>query len=87
MSNIALVTLSLGFRPDLSPEDEEVKRKLVKCAPHAYSKLIRSDIPGSSGARPTQIPSLRPSPLSVMKPSLPPISKSSSPSVLDPFIA
>ena len=37
-------------RPDLSPEDKEVKQKLVKCAQRAYSELIRSDIPGSSRA-------------------------------------
>ena len=45
----------LGARPDLSPEDKEVKQKLkqklVKCAPRAYPELIRSDIPGSSGVR------------------------------------
>ena len=42
----------LGVRPSLSLEDEEVKRRLVKCHPWAYSKLIRSDIPGPSGAKP-----------------------------------
>ena len=77
----------LGVWPSLSPEDEEVKQKLVKCAPRAYSELIRSNILRPSGARPTRLPFLRPSPLSVMKPSLPPVSKSSSPSVLEPFIA
>ena len=69
---LTLPWLPSGARPDLSPEDEEVKRKLVKCAPRAYSELIRSDIPGLSDARPAQLPFLRPSPLSVMKPSLPP---------------
>ena len=64
-----------------------MKRKLVKCAPHAYSELIRLDIPGPSGARPARLPFLRLSPLSVMKPSLPPVSKSSSSSVLEPFTA
>ena len=44
----------------------------------AYSEIIRSDIPGSSGAEPARLPVLRPSPPSVMKPSLPPVSKSSS---------
>ena len=77
----------LGARPDLSPEDKEVKRKLVKCAPCAYSELIRSDIPGPSGASPARLPFLRPSLISVMKPSLPPVSKSSSSSVLKPFVA
>ena len=76
-----------GVRPDLSPEDEEVKRKLVKCAPRAYSELIRSDIPGPSDARPARLPFLRPSPIFVMKPFLPSVSKSSSPSILEPFIA
>ena len=76
-----------SVRPGLNPEDEEVKWKLVKCAPSAYSELIRSDILRPSGARPARLPFLRPSPLSIMKPSLPPISKSSSPYVLEPFIA
>ena len=74
-----------GARPDLSPEDEEVKRKLVKCAPRAYSELIRSDILGPSNARLARLPFLRPSPLFVMKPTLPLVSKSSSSSVLEPF--
>ena len=73
-----------GVQPRLSPEDEEVKRKLVKCGSRAYSELIRSDIPGPFGARLAQLPFLRPSPISVMKPSLPPVSKSS---VLEPFMA
>ena len=59
-----------------------MKWKLVKCAPRAYSELIRSDIPGSSGARPTRLHFLRSSPLSVMKP---PVPKSSSPSVSEPL--
>ena len=73
-----------GVRPGLSPEDEEVKRKLVKCAPRAYFEIIRSDIPGPFGARPARLPFLRPSPLSVMKPS---VSKSHSPPVSEPLIA
>ena len=75
---------SSGAQPDLSPEDEEVKRKLVRCAPRAYSELIRSDIPGPSGARTTWLPFLRSSPLSIMKPH---VSKSFSPSVSKPLIA
>ena len=59
-----------------------MKRKLVRCASRAYSELIRSDIPGSSGARPARLPFLRSSPLSVMKCSVP---KSSSPSVSEPL--
>ena len=61
-----------------------MKQKLVKCALRAYSKIIRSDIPGSSGARLARLPFLRSSPLSVMKP---PVPKSSSPSVSEPLIA
>ena len=84
VSDIPLVTWTSSARPDLSPEDEEVKRKLVKCAPRAYSELIRLDIPGSFGARPALLPFLRSSPLSVMKPLVP---KSSSPYVSEPLIA
>ena len=65
------------MRPSLSPEDEEVKRKLVKCHPRAYFELIRSNIPESSGAKPARPPAQRSSPPSVMKPSLPPVSKPS----------
>ena len=56
-----------GIRPDLSPEDKVVKQKLAKCLPRAYSELIRSDIPGSSGSKSSRPATLRPSPLSVMK--------------------
>ena len=61
-----------------------MKRKLVKCAPRAYSYLIKSDIPRPSAARPARLPFLRSSPLSFMRP---PVSRSSSPSVSEPFIA
>ena len=61
-----------------------MKRKLVKCAPPAYSELIRLDIPGSSGARPARLHFLRSSPLSVMKR---PVPKSSSLSVSKPLTA
>ena len=64
-----------------------MKRKMVKCAPRAYFELSRSNIPRLSGARPARLPFLRSFPLSFMKPSLPPVSKSSSPSVLEPFIS
>ena len=77
----------LGVRPDLSLEDEEVKRRLVRCHPWAYSELIRSDIPGTSGTKPARLPALRSSPPSAMKPSLPPVSKSSSSSAFEPLIA
>ena len=56
-----------GIQPGLSPEDKDVKRKLVKCPPLAYSKLIRSNIPGPSGSKSSRPPALRPSPLSIMK--------------------
>ena len=59
-----------------------MKIKLVKCAPRAYSELIRSDIPGSSSVRPARLPFMRSFPLSIMKRSIP---KSSSPSVSEPL--
>ena len=58
---------SSGIRPDLSPEDRDVKRKFAKCLPRAYSELIRSDILGSSGSKSSRPSTLRPSPPSVMK--------------------
>ena len=58
---------SSGIRSDLSPKDRVVKRKLTKCLPRAYSELIRSDIPGSSGSKSSRPSTLRPSPPSVMK--------------------
>ena len=58
---------SSGIRPDLSPEDRDVKRKLTKCPPCAYSELIKSDILGSSGSKSSRPSTLRPSPPSVMK--------------------
>ena len=61
-----------------------MKRKLVKCAPRAYSELVRSDIPGSSGARPARLHFLISSPLSVMKR---PVPKSSSQFVSKPLTA
>ena len=65
--NFALVVRSSGIRPDLSPEDRDVKRKLAKCLPRAYSELIRSDIPGSSSSKSSRPSIIRPSPPSVMK--------------------
>ena len=49
--NFALVMGPPSIRPDLSSEDEVVKRKLVKGAPRAYSVLIRSDILGPSDSK------------------------------------
>ena len=86
VSNSGLVVWFSGLRHGISPEDEEVKRRLVRCHPRAYSELIRSDIPRPSGAKPARLHVLRSSPPSVMKPSLPPISKSSSSLALEPLI-
>ena len=58
---------SSSIRPNLSSEDRDVKRKLVKCLPRAYSELIRSNITGSSGSKSSRPSTLRPSPPSVMK--------------------
>ena len=52
---------SSGIRLDLSPEDRDVNRKLAKCLSCAYSELIRSDIPGSSGLNSSRPSTLRPS--------------------------
>ena len=64
-----MVVLPSGIRPDLSLEDKEVKQQLAKCLSRVYSELIRSDIPGSSGVKPSRSPTLRPSLPPVMKPS------------------
>ena len=58
-----------GIRPNLSPDDEEVKRKLAKCSLRMYSKLIILDIPRPFGTKYSQPSALRPSEPSVMKPS------------------
>ena len=52
-----------------------------------YYELIRLDIPGPFGAKPTRLLVLRPSSPSVMKPSLPPVSKPSLSFALEPLIA
>ena len=62
-----MVALPSGIRPDLTPEDREVKRWLRKCRPLAYSDLIRSNIPGSSGVSPSCSPHSRSPPLLVME--------------------
>ena len=51
-----MVVLPLGIRLDLTPEDKEVKWRLGKCRPWAYSDLIKSDLPGSSGVSPYSSP-------------------------------
>ena len=45
--------LPSGIHLNLTPEDREVKWQLGKCRPRAYSDLIRSDIPSSSGVSPS----------------------------------
>ena len=60
-SNFSLVVWSLAIFPGLSPEDEEVKRKLAKCRPWVYSELIRSNIPRPSSVSPSRAPASRPS--------------------------
>ena len=69
ISNFALVVWPSSIQHDLSPEDIEVKRKLVKHGLRAYSELIRLDILGPSGSKSSRPPSLRPSPASGMQPS------------------
>ena len=59
-----------GIRPDLTPEDREVKRCLSKCHPQAYSDLIRLDIPGPSGVTTYCSPHSRSPPLPTMEISL-----------------
>ena len=58
---------SSGVCPNLSPEDRDVKKKLAKCLPRAYSELIRSDIPGSSGSKSSRPSTIRSSPPFSMK--------------------
>ena len=56
-----------GIRPDLTLEDKEVKHKLSKCRPRAYSDLIRSDIPSSSSVSPSCSPCSTSSPPPLME--------------------
>ena len=62
-----MVVLPSGIRPDLTSDDKEVKRRLGKCHPRAYSDLIRLDIPGSSGVSPSSSPCSRSPPLPAME--------------------
>ena len=59
--------LPLGTCPNLTPEDKEVKRGLGKCLPRAYSDLIKSDLPGSSGVSPSSSPRSKSPPLPAME--------------------
>ena len=67
IANSALAICFSGVRLDLSPEDKVIKRELAKCLPRAYSELIKSDIPRSSGSMSSRPATLRPSPPSVIK--------------------
>ena len=51
-----MVAFLSSIRHDLTLENKEVKRQLGKCHPRAYSDLIRSDIPSSSGVSPSCSP-------------------------------
>ena len=66
-SNFALVLLSSGIRPGLSPKDDEEKWKLAKCHQRVCSELIRLDIPRPSNVSPSRAPASRPSLPFVMK--------------------
>ena len=65
-----MVLLPSGIRLDLTPEDREVKQRLGKYRPWAYSDLIRSYIPGSSEVSPSSSPPSRSPPLPAMETSL-----------------
>ena len=65
--DFALVVLPSGIRPNLTPEDREVKRQLSKCRPQAYYDLIRSDILGSLGVSLSCSPYLRSPPPPTME--------------------
>ena len=62
-----VVVLPSGIHPNLNLEDKEVKRRLGKCHPRAYSDLIRSDIPRSSGVSPSSSPRSRSPPFPAME--------------------
>ena len=63
----SLVVRSTSIHPGLSPEDEEVKRKLASCSSRVYFDLISSDIPGPSNVSPSWAQASRPSLPFVMK--------------------
>ena len=61
--------LSLCFsdaRLDLSDEDAAVALALTECSARSYAKLLRSDIPSSSGLKSAKSSALRPSPPSTL---------------------
>ena len=65
--DFVMVVLPLSICPNLTPEDKEVKRRLGKCRPRAYSDLIKSDLPCSSGVSPSSSPRLKSPPLPAME--------------------
>ena len=62
-----MVVLPLGVRPDLTPEDRELKRRLGKCRPQTYSELIKSDLLGSSEVSSSSSPLSKSPPLPAME--------------------
>ena len=62
-----MVLLPSSVCPDLTPKDREAKRRLGKCRPWAYSELIKSDLPGSSGVSPSSSPRSKSPPLPAME--------------------
>ena len=58
-----MVVLPTCICPDLIPEDREVKQRLGKCCPRAYSDMIKSDLPSSSEVSPFSSPRSKSPPL------------------------
>ena len=69
-SDFVMVVLPSGIRPDLTPEERKEKLRLGKCRPRAYSDLIKSDLPSSSGVSPSNSPRSKSPPLLAMETSL-----------------
>ena len=65
--DFVMVVLPSCIRPDLTPEDREVKRRLGKCRPRASFDLIKSDLLGSSGVSPSSSPRSKSPPLPAME--------------------
>ena len=62
-----MIVLPSGIRPDLTPEDREVKRQMGKCRPQAYSDMIKSNLPGSLRVSPSSSPRSKSPPLPAME--------------------
>ena len=65
-----MVVLPSGIRNDLTPKDKEVKRRLSKGRPRAYSDMMKLDLSGSSGVSPSSSPHSKSPPLPAMETSL-----------------